>query len=492
LGRQVLNDSQNGSNVTVVGFEYAYNLFGNRLTDDHLHKSDESETYSYDTAQRFTNYERGVIGSSPVFTQGYTLDALANWSSFNNNGSAQSRTHDSMNAITAMGTQSVNYDVKGNQTSNINGNTYYWDELNRLVEIKNISNSTIALYYYNTDNLRVEKITAGGTEQYYYCGPRVCVETDGSQSVTKEYIHGGQYIDEIITVISVGDPYYYLYDLRFNMYALVDDLANILERARYEGYGKQELMDDSFALIGSPLVDQPYSYTGQRLDTESGLQYYRARYFDNDLGRFINRDPIGYVDGLNLYQGYFVLNGVDPYGLDDITSCPVPAPAPGNYLNWGAGTGGTLEPIGVGASYPASQGNCLRYALNDPFKAGEPHTVRPNKKDEYYLPLGKDKTCDEFKKDMKTQFPTIIEPDKNGDCPKCYYKIALVIRPPTDTKKGDFHFYRQNPDGTWSDKRGTDGAVRSNISDPVSDAQVIGYSRNCGNLCVPNSGVNVD
>lgn len=314
LGRQVLNDSQNGSNVTVVGFEYAYNLIGNRLTDNHLHKSDESETYSYDTAQRFTNYERGIIGSSPVFTQGYTLDALANWSSFNNNGSTQSRTHDSMNAITAMGTQSVNYDVKGNQTSNINGNSYYWDKLNRLVEIKNISNATIALYYSNTDNLRVEKITNSGTEQFYYSGARVCVETDGSQSVTKEYIHGGQYIDEIITVITGGNPYYYLYDLRYNMYAMVDDLANILERARYEGYGKQELMDDSFSLIGSPLVDQPYSYTGQRLDVESGLQYYRARYFDNDLGRFISRDPIGYVDGLNLYRGYFVNGGVDPSG----------------------------------------------------------------------------------------------------------------------------------------------------------------------------------
>lgn len=316
LGRQVLNDSKNTVNTTVVGFEYDYNLIGNRLSDNHLHKADESETYSYDTAQRFTNYQRGVIGNTPIFTQGYTLDALANWTSFNNNGSTQNRTHDATNAITSLDSQAINNDAKGNQL-NKDGKNYFWDKLNRLIEIRNSSNIQIAAYYYNTDNLRVEKITLAGTEQYYYCGARVCVETNGTQTVTKEYIHGGQYIDEIITVITGGDPYYYLYDLRFNMYAMVDGLANILERARYEGYGKQELMDDSFALIGSPLVDQPYSYTGQRLDTESGLQYYRARYFDNDMGRFLNRDPIGYVDGSNLYRGYFVNGGVDPFGLED-------------------------------------------------------------------------------------------------------------------------------------------------------------------------------
>ena len=84
-----------------------------------MHKSDESKTYSYDTAQRFTNYVRGVIGSSRVFTQAYTLYALSNWSSFNNNGSTQTRTYDSTNAITALGARSVNYDVKGNQTCKI-------------------------------------------------------------------------------------------------------------------------------------------------------------------------------------------------------------------------------------------------------------------------------------------------------------------------------------------------------------------------------------
>jgi len=67
---------------------------------------------------------------------------------------------------------------------------------------------------------------------------------------------------------------------------------------------------------------QPYGYTGRRYDDETQLWYFRARYFDAELGRFISRDPLGsgsprggYQDGMSLYRGYFAPNFVDPYGL---------------------------------------------------------------------------------------------------------------------------------------------------------------------------------
>ena len=59
----------------------------------------------------------------------------------------------------------------------------------------------------------------------------------------------------------------------------------------------------------------PFTYTGRRLDSETGLYYYRARYYDAQLGRFISRDPIGYIDGNNLYLAHFVPRDVDPFGL---------------------------------------------------------------------------------------------------------------------------------------------------------------------------------
>ncbi len=309
--------------TTLVGFEYTYNLFGNRLTDNHLHRSVDSETYYYDSAQRFTKYERGTIGGSPTFYQGYTLDALANWSSFNNNGSTESRTHSVTNEITARGATSLTNDVKGNLTDDGN-QKYIWDELNRLIQVKDISNAAIVDYYYNADNLRVEKHHAGGAkEQFYYDGARVIEETDGSQNLVREYVNGGQYIDEVILVantVGASVTYnYYMTDLRYSVYGFLDSSGAVVERAKYDGYGKRTLTDPSYSVITTPVVDQSYGYTGRNHDSETGLQYYRARYFDNDLGRFINRDPIGYVDGMNLYRGYFITGGLDPFGYNDIT-----------------------------------------------------------------------------------------------------------------------------------------------------------------------------
>ena|GEM_PF-1357399 len=301
--------------TTLSGFEYTYDLYGNRLTDNQLDRSQDSHTYHYDSAQRFTKMERGTIGGTPSFYQSYTLDALANWSSFNNNGTTESRSHDVMNAITFRGATSLSHDLNGNLTNDGN-QKYIWDELNRLVEVRDSGNNIICDYYYNADNLRVEKHHAGGAkEQFYYDGATVLVETDGSQTKVREYVNGGQYIDEVILVVNGSTYNYYMSDLRYCVTGFIDSSGAVVERARYDGYGKRTLLDASYATITTANVSQSYGYTGIRHDNESGLQYYRARYFDNYLGRFINRDPLGYVDGLSLYRGYFIIGGLDPSGL---------------------------------------------------------------------------------------------------------------------------------------------------------------------------------
>jgi len=58
----------------------------------------------------------------------------------------------------------------------------------------------------------------------------------------------------------------------------------------------------------------PYRFTGRRLDVETGLSYFRARYMSHEQGRFVGRDPLGYIDGRNLYRSYFVPFLLDPSG----------------------------------------------------------------------------------------------------------------------------------------------------------------------------------
>jgi RHS repeat-associated protein len=62
-------------------------------------------------------------------------------------------------------------------------------------------------------------------------------------------------------------------------------------------------------------VGNPFTFTGRELDAETGLMHFRARTYDPVQGRFKQRDPIGYVDGMSMYAAYFIPNNLDTLGL---------------------------------------------------------------------------------------------------------------------------------------------------------------------------------
>jgi len=90
----------------------------------------------------------------------------------------------------------------------------------------------------------------------------------------------------------------------------------VVERYAYDPYGRPIYLTASGALstTQSSSVNNTILYTGRRLDTETGLYYFRARYQDPVLGRFLSRDPIGYYNGASLYIS-LPLNYLDPTGL---------------------------------------------------------------------------------------------------------------------------------------------------------------------------------
>jgi len=129
--------------------------------------------------------------------------------------------------------------------------------------------------------------------------------------------------------------YHYHYDGRGSVTAITAATNNsLVEYYRYDVYGKVTMYDSSDSRIYSSTVDNPYYFTGRRLDPETDLYYYRARMYSFHLGRFLQPDPIGYAADLNLYRycGNNPVNWVDPWGLAEVRSRPLDD----WYLRWPA------------------------------------------------------------------------------------------------------------------------------------------------------------
>jgi RHS repeat-associated protein len=82
--------------------------------------------------------------------------------------------------------------------------------------------------------------------------------------------------------------------------------GTITERYEYDAYGKPYILDADYTVDGTSDIANPYLFTGRQLDTlDSGgllIQYSRARYYDYETGRWYQREPLGYVDGMGLYE----------------------------------------------------------------------------------------------------------------------------------------------------------------------------------------------
>ena len=124
-----------------------------------------------------------------------------------------------------------------------------------------------------------------------------------------------------------------------SVYALTDTTAKVLEAYQYDAYGYQTVMDpgpsgsvvfgpgDVVTPGGASQVGNPFLFTGQQLDPETGLYYDRARYMDAVQGRFLQRDPLGDAGNTNLYEyaGDSPVNKADPTGLQAVTPADIAA-----------------------------------------------------------------------------------------------------------------------------------------------------------------------
>ncbi len=375
----------------VVGNTTAFDPVGNKYYERALHAEDRSFLYQpvdnigniaspvpgFDSVDRLLQYQRGTLSSTGGYEgngggsvsamiilygafirETWTLDGLGNWRSnfIVPYGEPPGTVVGSYNKLNQA--YGFKYDGQvgasnGNLVNDGYGNEYSFDVFNRLIQVNNSSTgSVLGSYVYDAFNRRIRKTVSAsgllnGTTDYIWMRWQVAEERNSSNAPIRQYIWG-PYIDECIqlTTYTILGPqnlpagtYYLLQDLLYRAVALTNSSGNIVETYDTDAYGNTLAFTGPGAdgvWFTSDDLQSDYGaneiiFCGYRFDPESRLYYVRNRTYLPVLGRWLQRDPIGYAGGVNLYEfvGGRAAVAMDPTGTLVVPGMPIPLPMHG-------------------------------------------------------------------------------------------------------------------------------------------------------------------
>jgi RHS repeat-associated protein len=264
-----------------------------------------SLTYGYDNIYQLLSATQGS-----TTTESYTYDIVGNRLS---SLGVSPYTYNSSNELTALPSGSYTYDNNGNTKTKPDGTQYNWNFDNRLTQVVLPGPGGTVYFKYDPFGRRIQKAFTQGstttTTNYLYDGFNLLEEVDGAGNVLARYTQGPS-LDEPLSMLRGGTTSYYQVDAVGSVSSLSNGIGGLANTYSYDSLGKQT------ASTGT--ITNPFQYTGREFDSETSLYFYRARYYDQNLGRFISEDRLRFRAGNDFYA--YVRNSPvnlrDPSGND--------------------------------------------------------------------------------------------------------------------------------------------------------------------------------
>ena len=256
-------------------------------------------TYQYDELNQLIRENNGVLGTTVL----YTYDAGGNMTSRKTYAYTEGavstvqtqdlftyRTDGWKDQLLSWNGKSYAYDAGGNPTV-LRGMALTWGEGRRLKRI--VGTAGEVTFAYDSDGKRVKK-TSGNTEtKYYYNGStlsglvRTTTGNTGTTKITVQFVYDAEGKPFLLRLNGKTD-YFYLYNGLGDVVGLIDSSNKVVVRYQYNSWGKVTSSEDTSGVSLATL--NPFCYRKYVYDSETGLYCLGSRYYDPEVGRFVNAD----------------------------------------------------------------------------------------------------------------------------------------------------------------------------------------------------------